>query len=136
MSRFAADPLMVNANPSWPRVGRIFHVNITAFQPFWKVHFHYSRMFASARGARWPIWKRLIYTGGAGLISLVRLKRHWPDIRRVTPPRCTRHGLLGASHARPGERGRGRIYWLEFHRARYLAGNDSVPDSVFLGCAP
>ena len=123
---------------------KVFHVNITAFEPFWKVHFHYSRMFASARAARWPIWKRLIYTGGAGLIPLIRLKRHWADIWRVTP--STARGAafwgllaLGLASAAAGEsagyligvgKSREHIYWLEFHRPRYLAKGDSIPISA------
>lgn len=129
---------------------KVFHVNITAFQPFWKVHFHYSRMFASARAASWPLWKRLVYTAGAGLIPLVRLKRHWPDIRRVTPPDARGAGFwallgLGLASAAAGEGvgylfgaggSRERIYWLEFHRPRYLAKGDTIPASGIPGISP
>ncbi len=123
---------------------QVFHVNITAFRPFWKVHFHYSRMFASARANDWSGLKRLVYTGGSALIPLVRLKRHWPDIGRVTPrPARTvkfwAHCALGLMSAAAGEatgyltgagRSREHIYWLEFHRPRYLAANDALPESL------
>lgn len=122
----------------------VFHVNITALQPFWKVHFHYSRMFAAARAAAWPAWKRLMYAGGVALIPLVRLKRHWPDIGRVTPQASRTAAFwallgLGLASAAVGEAvgylfgagsSRQRIYWLEFHRPRYLAPNDALPESV------
>lgn len=123
---------------------KVFHVNITAFQPFWKVHYYYSRMFASARAAAWPIWKRLLYAGGGALIPIIRLKRHWPDIRRVTPASSRTPTFwvllaLGLVSAAAGEvvgyfagagRSRERIYWLEFHRPRYLANNDELADSL------
>lgn len=126
---------------------QVFHVNITAFQPFWKVHFYYSRMFASARAAAWPVWKRVIYAAGGALIPIVRLKRHWPDVRRATPAPCRNSAFrtflaLGLVSAAAGEivgylagagRSRERIYWLEFHRSRYLAKNDEISDSLPLG---
>ncbi|MDZ7639639.1 MAG: hypothetical protein U5J83_15520 [Bryobacterales bacterium] len=123
---------------------KVFHVNITAFAPFWRVHFYYSRMFGAARAAAWPVWKRLLYAGGGPLIPLIRLKRHLPDVWRVTPGECRTASFwalltLGLLSAAAGEvagylsgagSSRERIYWLEFHRPRYLAKNDAMPDSL------
>ena len=121
---------------------KVFHVNITAFRPFWRVHFHYARMFAAARRAHWPVWKRAIYAGAGAAIPLIRLKRHWPDIMRVTPVAARTTSFwawfaLGLTTAAAGEvlgyltgagSSREHIYWLEFHRPRYLSAKDAMPE--------
>jgi hypothetical protein len=120
---------------------RVHHVNITAMGPFGRVHFHYARMFAAARSASWPIPKRWVYALGGWMIPLIRLRRHWPDIHRVTPRECRRAAFwvlfaYGLAMAAAGEiagylagagQSREAIYWLEFHRPRYLAKGDAMP---------
>jgi hypothetical protein len=120
---------------------RVHHVNITAIRPFAQVHFHYARMFAAARSTGWPLWKRLLYILGGGLIPAVRFRRHWPDIHRTVPQEAQTLAFwalcaLGLILAAFGEMvgylagagaSRQRIYWLEFHRPRYLAKGDAMP---------
>ena len=46
-------------------------------------NYHYGRLFAASRTARWSILRRLLYLGAAPLIPLVRLRRIVAEIRRL-----------------------------------------------------
>lgn len=118
------------------------HLNITRVASFRRVHYQYARMFAAQRCREWSLPKRLVYGVGSPLIPLIRLTRHWPDIRRN--PRLPRAqpafwayialGLLDSARgelvgylAGPGD-SRQHIFELEFHRAQHLDHADVVAD--------
>jgi len=64
---------------------RTFHSNFT--QPLrWIPYLGYSgRLFAAQRAHSWSLPRRVVYSAGACLIPLVRLKRLVPGIRRSRP---------------------------------------------------
>ncbi len=63
---------------------RISHVNISRLSSYFGGQFHSARVFAAARAwyYAWPVWHRLLYTAGAPVIPLVRLRRVLGEIRR------------------------------------------------------
>jgi len=64
---------------------RTHHVDFMLLSPFVRAEFHYGRLFAAARSARWPILWRFMYTCGGPLIPLVRLLR---VLSGTAPGRC------------------------------------------------
>jgi glycosyltransferase involved in cell wall biosynthesis len=70
------------------------HLNITRPSSYAKEQFYGGRMFAAARGRRWSGLRRLLYTGGAPLIFLVRLRRVLHEIRRSGRQRDLLPGVL------------------------------------------
>jgi glycosyltransferase involved in cell wall biosynthesis len=61
---------------------KIVHLNISRLSSWIPERFHAGRRFAAARARLWSPLRRLLYTGGAPLIPLVRLPRILEDIRR------------------------------------------------------
>jgi hypothetical protein len=64
---------------------KTFHVNFTR-PSRWIPYLLYSgRLFAAERSRHWSLPRRAMFSCGAWLIPLVRLKRSWPGIRRYRP---------------------------------------------------
>lgn len=114
---------------------RTFHQNHAVPVASISLRFNSGRLFASSRARRWRLWRRLLYTGGAPFIPLVRF---WRIVRELCKPGRPRHllprvlptliiGLLidGAGEMVGYAFGRGRamvrLSDMEFHRHRYLA---------------
>jgi len=120
---------------------RIAHVNFGLLRPWLVTQWHTSRVFASVRAQRWPVWRRVVYMLGAPLIPCVRLVRTVRQ-QRVTAPAQRPPGrtwpviLLGLGVSACGElvgyasgagRASQRLTDLEFHRLRYVP-TDSKPN--------
>lgn len=54
---------------------RIAHLNFGLRSSWMRAQFYSGRLFAAVRAQRWSALRRLLYTGGAPLIPLVRLRR-------------------------------------------------------------
>lgn len=61
---------------------RTAHLNVSRLSSWIPERFYGGRRFAAARARRWSPLRRLLYTGGAPLIPVVRLPRILRDIRR------------------------------------------------------
>ncbi|HWP92349.1 MAG TPA: glycosyltransferase [Thermodesulfobacteriota bacterium] len=63
---------------------KTYHVNISLLSSWVRQAFWGGWLFAAvrARQKRWPLWRRLLYIGGAPLIPLVRLRRTIREIKR------------------------------------------------------
>jgi hypothetical protein len=62
-----------------------FHSNFTQITPWVPYLFYSGRLFAAQRANSWSIMRRAVYSAGACLIPLVRLKRLVPGVRRSRP---------------------------------------------------
>jgi hypothetical protein len=119
---------------------RTLHVNISRLASWLPMCFCSGRAFAAerARTGRWGLLRRLLYTGAAPLIPLVRLRRilrdfsrssqPWTLLPRVLPPLAL--GLLASAwgeaegYARgPGDASQ-RLADYEFHRRRHVGPHD------------
>jgi len=122
---------------------KTYHLNFTRPSSFLRALFHFGRVFSAARARRWSPLRRLLYTGGAPLIPLVRLRRILRQINQskqnhallpaILPMVVT--GLivsaigemigytLGAGHATPL-----MCSSFEFHRDQHLQQRDSKRD--------
>lgn len=117
---------------------RTFHQNFSAPFSWIPLRFNHGRVFASSRARQWPLWRRLLYTGGSPLIPLVRFFRITREIRRPGRPRHLLPRVLPALIGvliidATGEMvgyvfGPGnavaRLSDMEFHRHRYLAKSE------------
>ena len=67
---------------------RVRHLNVSVPRSWLRERFHVGRAFSAARARPWPLWRRVVYTVGAPLIPLVRLRRLLPVARsaRGRPP--------------------------------------------------
>jgi|SRR5579871_155051 len=66
---------------------KMYHLNMTRLRSSLSLRFHSGRLFAAARARGWTPQRRLLYTGGAPLIPLVRLCRILSQLSRSrTPP--------------------------------------------------
>jgi len=61
---------------------KTYHLNISLLSSWLPERFYTGRHFAGARARLWSPLRRLLYSGGAPLIPLVRLPRILRDIRR------------------------------------------------------
>jgi hypothetical protein len=59
------------------------HLNFTDLARWIPYLFHSARLFAAQRASNWPLSRRALYSAGAPLIPLVRLKRLWPAAMRT-----------------------------------------------------
>lgn len=61
------------------------HLNISRASSLIKQAFCGGRIFGDfrARNGHWPLWRRLLYIGGAPLVPLIRLRREIQMIRRI-----------------------------------------------------
>jgi glycosyl transferase family 2 len=123
---------------------RTFHQNFSAPFSWVPLRFYGGRLFAAARARNWPLWQRLLYTGSAPFIPLVRM---WRIVRELRRPGRPRHllprvlptlmaGLIldGAGEMVGYAFGRGsamaRLSDMEFHRNRHLAEKDTARRSA------
>ena len=118
------------------------HVNFGRFAPWVPYLVLAGRTFAAARAQRWSPFRRLLYTAGAPLIPLVRLRRIRSDIRQPGRPAHLWPGIMPALVAGlvldslgqmlgyalgTGRAGR-KLFPYEFHRNRHAApGSESPP---------
>jgi glycosyltransferase involved in cell wall biosynthesis len=117
---------------------RTFHQNFSSPLPSLSLRFQGGRLFASSRARPWPIWRRVLYAGGAPLIPLVRSLRIVRELYRPGRPRHLLPRVLPALMAGlivdgvgemvgyafgPGQ-AMARLSDMEFHRHRYLAERD------------
>ena len=125
---------------------RTFHQNFSTTIPSLILRFHGGRLFASARARRWSVWRRLLFTGGAPLIPLVRFMRIVRELRRPGRPRHLLPRIMPALFAflvldglgelvgyafGPG-RSMAKLSDMEFHRQRYLQRMDRTPEVELL----
>jgi len=119
---------------------KTYHLNFTRPSSFLRALFHFGRMFAGTRARGWSPLSRVLYTGGAPLIPLVRLQR---ILRQINQSKQNHDPLpailpmlviglivsaigemigytLGAGHATPL-----MCSSFEFHRDRHLQQQDS-----------
>jgi len=124
----------------WEPAARIHHLQPSLLSSYLKEQFLTSRVFAAARAQRghWSLLRRLVYTGGAPLIPLVRLRRILREIGRREQhrnliPRVLPALMLGLAVDGMGEMmgyalGAGdameKIFYFEFHRDRHLTKRD------------
>lgn len=114
----------------------IYHLGFSRLLPSLPVQFHIGRLFAADRAKDWPVLKRVLYTGGAPLIPLVRLFRLTRKLvqagdRRTVPFSALPLALPGlvmsmlgelAGYANgPGE-SKTKMIRHEFHRTAHLPG--------------
>lgn len=118
------------------------HVNITRPSSYVKEQFYGGRRFAAARAQRWFFLRRLIYTGGAPLIFVLRFRRVLREIRRsgrqrALLPRVLPALILGLAMHVVGEMkgyasGAGdapqQFSKYEFKKSRYLVERDRQAD--------
>jgi len=116
---------------------RTFHSNFSQIKR-WVPYVCYSgRVYAAERGRSWSPFRRIVYSAGAFLIPLVRLKRLVATVRRARPDLLPNLFLpltfaliidaagqwLGYTFG--GGKAANQLVELEFHRIT----NSSVPDS-------
>ena len=65
---------------------KTWHLNFGRLSPWIRYLFHAGRVFAAARSRQWSSLRRLLYTGGAPLIPVVRLWRILSELRRPGRP--------------------------------------------------
>jgi len=132
---------------------KTFHQNYTRFRPSLYLRFLGGRLFAVARGRRWPILKRAVYGFSGPLIVLRRGYRILRDLQRIgrlnqfMPEMAFWLTIMLAADAF-GEIcgylfGPGReiavLSEMEFHRARFMKADDIspvTPDPANVGMAP
>jgi Glycosyl transferase family 2 len=122
---------------------KIAHLNFGLLSSWIRAQLHSGRLFAAVRAQRWSPLRRLLYTAGAPLIPLVRLRRILqqfpPAGRQWHAPRRTLPVLLlgltvsaigeGVGYALgPGDAGQ-KLSHFEFHRVHHLAKRDRPPES-------
>jgi hypothetical protein len=112
------------------------HLNFGTFRPWIPYLVHAGRVFAGARARRWSLGRRLLYSGGAPLIPVVRLRRIRFELGRPGRPielwpRVVPALLIGLIFDAVGQMlgyalGTGhadrRLSAFEFHRDRHVAG--------------
>ncbi len=120
----------------------IYHLGFSRLLPSLPVQFHIGRLFAADRAKDWPLLKRLLYTGGAPLIPLVRLFRLASQLiragdRRTVPFAALPLAIPGLSFSALGELtgymlGSGdsnsKMIRHEFHRTAHLPKNEAGGD--------
>jgi glycosyltransferase involved in cell wall biosynthesis len=118
------------------------HLNFARLAPWMPYLVYAGRVFAAARARRWPLFQRLLYAGGAPLIPFVRLWRIRSELRRPGRPadlwpRVLPALLVGLTLDMVGQvlgyalgagQANQKLFFFEFHRARYLAKRNRQPD--------
>ncbi len=109
------------------------HTNFARLSAWMRVQFHGGRVFAADRAQHWSLGRRLLYTGGAPLIPLVRLCRILRQMRRLGRrcgllPRVLPALIIGLSLDAVGQmagyawgagNSKRQLFQFEFHRERY-----------------
>jgi GT2 family glycosyltransferase len=117
---------------------KIAHLNFGLLPSWIRAQFHSGRLFAAVRARRWSPLRRLLYTGGALLIPLVRLRRIlrqllWSSQQCHLLPRVLPVLILGLVVNSVGEiigyaLGEGgasqELSYFEFHRSRHVSERD------------
>jgi GT2 family glycosyltransferase len=123
---------------------KISHLNFGILSSWIPAQFYNGRLFAATRARRWLPLRRLLYTGGAPLIPVVRFRRalqqlRRSDRRRNLPPGVLPTLILGLVVSAVGEMmgyalGAGdakqKLSNFEFHRYRHVREQDEqvVPE--------
>jgi GT2 family glycosyltransferase len=120
---------------------RIAHLNFGLQSSWMRAQFYSGRLFAAVRAQRWSPLRRLLYTAGAPLIPLVRLRR---ILQQLPQSGRQQHSALrillallfgltvsamgeGIGYALgSGDAGR-KLSHFEFHRVRHLTKRDRQP---------
>ena len=121
---------------------RIAHLNVTSRSSWLRERWVGGRTFAALRARPWSVARRAGYVLGAALIPLVRAHRILRDVHRVDPTgRLARRiapalGLALVVSAAgelwgylTGGSDEARLFEMELHKARYLAGGDREPEA-------
>jgi GT2 family glycosyltransferase len=123
---------------------KISHLNFGLLSSWIPAQFYNGRLFAATRARRWLPLRRLLYTGGAPLIPVVRFRRALQQLRRSgqrrnLPPGVLPTLILGLVVSAVGEMmgyalGAGdakqKLSNFEFHRYRHVREQDEqvVPE--------
>jgi hypothetical protein len=118
---------------------RTRHQNFSRFRPSILLRFCSGRIFAASRAQGWPLWRRMLYSGGSVVLPVVRTWRTLGHLRRVGDSRPRRGlGLVvftllcvdaaGESVGYAFGQGRQsqRLSAIEHNRGRFMSHRDEL----------